>query len=711
MTITFVSKQKQKRELLADRTNYLLPYSGSIQIGDIANELIFINGDAFPVENRAKTIPVENVSMELDVDGVSLTVRVLCRELPNETKFDYNVLYSAFRNNLVKDRLDEEILFSALEEDDEMLRISLCTFNRKFDTVTQEYDIDAIAECVEKLPHIFQKPKQHLKQVNEVRPAAVVSRIGQESISYLASHSEHWKGIKVSGLVPERLLARTLEDDFAIYENRAVKTLVDKLYKEMKTLNNENMDCSMQMDADDGHSLSSEQKSYYHARDLLLRGMDDDSIVYNQILLEDQREKIENILGRLGQCRSAPLYRNLKRQKPVTGRLKKTNIFMMDKYYREAYHLWELMNRKQEHSVYDEVQEIGRGYEVFCKILFVFALKYFHFELDDTDAVIMQGDKFAPCHYKFKNWRLDIEDEYIPELEVNGFTVSLWKKEPVTVDVPDYGVTKEKIRDFDEIGVDGDRLIFYRGYSDAEQEALIKVLRPAWPNNKAKYMASEFKQKLYAAFSNYRREFHKVLLVPWKYALPDNIEEANQTLLQLREKVSLKDCDKVFFLTISRPNEFTSVKDPAALNRMLNYGWANREKQSVQSSYGVIPVSLGDINSYRRYTKILLEQMIAADKEHETCPICGSSMMKGQGSNSNMSICRSCGFQIIKTKCGSCGKEYYFTRYQPPKISEMESDLPGFRVISEENLLGFKNITDACIEDNQINPVCPCCGR
>ena len=85
MTITFISKQNKKTKLLADRTNYLLPYSGTLQISDISSELIFVNGDAFPVENQSKTIPVENSSIELEVDGVNCTVRVLCRELSNET--------------------------------------------------------------------------------------------------------------------------------------------------------------------------------------------------------------------------------------------------------------------------------------------------------------------------------------------------------------------------------------------------------------------------------------------------------------------------------------------------------------------------------------------------------------------------------------------------------------------------------------------------
>lgn len=711
MTVTFVSKQNNKKELLPDQTNYLLPFSGKILIRDISSPLVFVNGDAYPVENRGKDFAVEDQSLEMAVDGIQYTVRILCRELSNETKFDYNVLLTAFQNNLVNGSLDEEILFSAFEEDDEIFRISLCTFNRKFESITRELDVESIAECVEKFPHIFQKPKQHLKQVNEVRPAAVVCRIGQESISHLASHSEHWKGIKVSGLVPERLLARILEDDYAIYENRAVKTLVDKLYKEMKALNNENIDCSMQMDMDDGLSLSSEQKSYFHARELLMRGMNDDSIMLNQMLLDDQRKTIEHILEKLGQCRSTPLYRTLKRQKPVTGRLKRTNIFMMDKYYKEAYRLWELLSQKQEFSVYDEIQDIGAGYEIFCKILFVFALRYFSFEPDPETDTIMEESRFVTSGYHFKDWRLDVTDEYIPELDVNAFKISVWKEEPVVINVAGYGVTGEKLREFQGIEAKGDFLVCFKSMDNAEQEALIRKLKPAWPSNKAKRMASEFKQKLYAAISNYENDYHDVLLVPWKYPLPDNIEEARQTLLQLKEKLPLKENEKAFILTISRPNEFTSIKDPAALNQMLTYGWADEITGVNQSNYGVLPVCLGDINSYRRYTKVLLEQMVASDKKHETCPICGSTMNKGQGNNSNLSECRSCGFQIIDTKCSNCGKEFTFTRYVPPKVSVMESDLPGFQTISHENELGYKNITEAYIDNGQINPVCPCCGR
>lgn len=709
MNAVFVSNQNQKKILLSDKTNYLLPYSGKIIIKDIASPLIYINGDAYPVEKTSMILDVASTSMDIDVDGSIYTIRILCKECSNEIKFDYSVLGKAFNNNLIDSRMDSEILWDALNQEDEELRLSLCTFNRKFDSITKDIDVSLIAEYVDKLPHIFQKPKQHLKQVNEVRPAAIVSRIGQESISHLASHSEHWKGIKVNGLVPERLLARTLEDDYAIYENRVVKTLVDKLYKDVKFLKEENVDCSMQMRMDDGHSLSSEQKNYYHAREVLLRGMDDDSIAWNQMLLDEQRISIGRILICLSQCKSSPLYRLLKKQKAVTGKIKKTNIFMMDKYYKEVYRLWELLNNKQEYSLYDDVKDIDIEYEIFCKILFLFSLKYFHFEEKNQQADIFQGGKLLLSEYYFKYWNLAVKDIFLEELNVNAFEVTLWKDNPITIDVTDYNISSDISLDKRKLDINGNRLIFYKQFTDPEQEDLLKKLRLNWPQNKQKRYASELKQKMYAAFSNYQRNESKLLMIPWKYPFPDNVEETKQAMEQLKEKVASRSYDKIVFLTISRPNEYVNIEDETVFNHMLDYGWAKGNVSSQKSKYAFIPVGIGDINSYRRYTKILLEQMSQVDITHNICPICGESMKKGIGNN--VSTCISCGFQLIETQCSVCGKKYLFSRYDLPKVSKLKSDMPGFVIMSEENMLGFKNITNAYIKDNQIIPICPWCGE
>ena len=48
---------------------------------------------------------------------------------------------------------------------------------------------------------------------------------------------------------------------------------------------------------------------------------------------------------------------------------------MMDKYYKYAYELSELMLNRQEVNPYEAVQDITGEYALFCKILFIFALR------------------------------------------------------------------------------------------------------------------------------------------------------------------------------------------------------------------------------------------------------------------------------------------------------------------------------------------------
>lgn len=714
MTVTYVNSLKEKIKMSSSVTNYVLPDSGNLVVRDIESPLIYINGNAFDVINKKMSILVEQENIELEVDGDLFSIIVLCQAYKDETKFDYNYFGNSFHNNLIDGKMGEFELFTALEDDDE-LKLPLCTFNRKFESITKDIDVNKVLECVEKFPHIFQKPKQHLKQVNEIRPASVVSRIGQESISHLASHSEHWKGIKVGGLIPERLLARTLEDDYAIYENVAIKTLADELYSEMKKLNAENVDCHMQMEMDDGHTVSAEHKSYYHARNILLKGMDDDEVIEQQILLEDQKDAIDKIIQKLSKCRSTPLYRSLKKVKPIHGKLKKTNIFMMDKYYKEAYKLSEILRNRQEVSPYDTTQEVKGEYALYCKVLFIFALRYFNFEPDNNEPDLFDEEQLLKTDYHFKKWRLSIKEQFIDRLNICGFSMKVYMEKPVMVPAGNIDISESIISRYDDISLEDGKLFFKSALNDSEQEYLINDLKKAWPSNRKKVWAAEFKANMYAAFQNVDIDEKRILFVPWKYILPDNVEEIRQLIDMLKDRVDTDGYDKVFLLTASRPNDLNHVDDLSVLNKLISYGSADRINDLEQEKYGIIPIGIGDINSYRRYTKIILRNMVGVDHERKYCPICGGALSKGRGGESNIATCnnRECGFMLIDTVCSNedCKAKYTFSRYKLPKTTNIDMDNQGFKVIAKENRLGFKNLTAALIEGDQLNPICPCCGR
>lgn len=716
MTVTYVNRCNEKRILSSEVTSFILPYSGSLVVKDIKDVFVYINGLSQRVSIGEITIQIEDKSFELEVDGEAFDIRVLCGQYTDEMKVDYVLIGKVFANNLIMNKLDwltmeDAITMEVGDEDEGQLKMTLCTFNRKFKDVTSDRNLEDIAKCVDSLPHIFHRPKQHLKQVNEVRPAAVATRTGQESIRFLAAHSEHWKGIKANGLVPERLLVRSLEDDPAIYENLVVKTLTDRLYHQMRELNDQGIDCQMQISMDDTYTFGEEQKNYYHARNILLKGMDEDTVSFNQMVLEDQQKQIEHILERLSVCKGTPLYRTLKREKPVVGKLKTTNIFMMDKYYKQAYRLWNLLEESREETIFDGIQDVTNEYSLFCKILLVFALRYFNFQTEDDEVDLFEGQDFTDCIYSFEKWNIQLHGIDVPGIDTSAFELKLFISEPIEIDVTGFNITPNSISGMSGVCTEKDKIILNHVLSDTEQQELVGKCKCLWPEGKQNKFASNLKQKIYQALSYVKPKKKKILFVPWRHLLPDNTEEFIHLKEGLKCLVNPEGYEKIYFLTASRPNEFKEIKEEKILNQMLHYGNANKEFGLEFEEYGFIPISLGDINSYRRFTKILLSLMVSLDESHSTCPICGSQMSTGRGAEANVNTCVSCGYKLIETQCSCCKKKFMFSRYGLPSTIEVDNKETRFVALVHENELSFKNITEARIENEQIAPCCPYCGE
>ncbi|MDE6913769.1 MAG: hypothetical protein K2P35_08755 [Lachnospiraceae bacterium] len=710
MVVTYVNNKNQKQKLSGETTAYVLPFSGLIVVTEIVSPFAYVNGDAIKVENGKIAVPIQDKAIELEADDVHFNVCVLCTPWTPTMLLDYNSFGRTYANNLIDEGIDQEILFSAIEDEDaEELHISLCTFSRSYESITsREFDIDKALEYTQRIPHVFYKPKQHLKQVNEIRPAAVASRTGQESIRYLASHSEHWKGIKANGLIPERLLARVLEDDFAIYENKAAKTLVDEFLRIASRLRLETMDCQLQINMDDSHSVSSEQKIYFKAKDALLKGLDDEDLYIQQEILAEQTEKLSEIINLLSDCKSTQLYRSLRKTSPIRGKLKQTNIFMKDKYYKYIYKLWNLLEGASKVGIEEIAKPIESEYDVFCRVLLLFALRYYNFAAENEQQDVLQNGRFVESAYRFENWNANVYED-----ADQGFVLEMSKYNEIEVDLTSFEISDNLLNSI-VAGVSFKNGILSADHalSDKEQEQLVSAAKVCWPKNRQKTFASDMKQRLYAAFFNYSTTSHKILFVPWKYCMPGNVEQIKETIKAIRKEIKINEYDECFILTISRPNEITGVDDATVMQSLLFYGDANEDKGMSQDKIGIIPISLSDINSYRRYTKIILRHMVALDDSRNVCPICGQKLYQ----SGNSYECRNqyCQFELIDTKCPECKKKYYFSRYPLSKLTETKRvESIGFNMLYEENKLAFKNITDTIIdqEDDKLIPICPHCGH
>jgi len=709
VVVTYVNDRNQKQKISNEATTYVLPFSGNIMISDIASPFAYVNGDAVKVENGKVSVEIQEKSLEIEVDETKYSICVLCSVWSPTLLLDYNSFGRTVKNNSINEGMDQEILFSAIEdEDSEELHISLCTFSRSYENITSsEFDIDKALDYTQRMPHVFYKPKQHLKQVNEIRPAAVASRTGQESIRYLASHSEHWKGIKANGLIPERLLARVLEEDIAIYENKAAKTLLDEFMRKVTRLRLETMDCQLQINMDDSHSVSSEQKSYFKAKDALLKGLDDEDLYIQQEILAEQTEKLSKILDLLSECKSTQLYRALRRSAPIRGKLKQTNIFMKDKYYKYVYKLWNLLDGESKVGIEEIAKPLEDEYDTFCRVLLLFALRYYNFQAEDEQQDVLYKGKLVDSVYRFGNWKAKVYEEN------TGFVLEMSKYNEIQVDLQQFEIADSALNNvLSGVCFKNGILSVDRALDDKEQEALVSAAKVCWPKNRQKTYASEMKQRMYAEFFNFSKTSHKILFVPWKYCLPSNVEQIKETLKIVQSETKVECYDECFILTISRPNEVTGVDDTSVLQKLLNYGDANEEKGLKKSKIGVIPISLSDINSYRRYTKIFLRHMVALDDTRDICPICGQRLYQ----NGNAYECRNtcCQFELIETKCPKCKEKYIFSRYPLSKLAVTKRvDSIGFNMLYEENRLAFKNITEAVIDkkSEKLIPICPHCGH
>lgn len=409
MTVSFVDAFESNKEISLEEINYIIPYSGKLVIKDVNPDSCVLNHKLIHHDSMFE-LPIQQDDITLSCGTDTVRIKILKGELSQESIIDYQDIYKQYMSYTKDDCFDYHDLLKAFDINNTDA-IKLCSFNKKFANLLQSNNRDEILKDVKYLPHIFHRPKLHLKQVEEVRPASIVTRIGTESIRHLASHSEHWKGIKANGLIPERLLARILEDDYAIYENVAAKTIVDRLYTLEKKEKEDTIDCKMNFTLSESYSQGGERQNFFDAINFLFKGFENSESSTTQKLIEETLEIINSILEYLSKCKSTNLYRHIKKEKEIKGTLKKTNIFMMDNYYKKVYQLWELLGKKEEITDILEKKELQEEYLLYVELIILFCLKYMGFTPEEDDETLLSNNLFNHCCFVFEDWKIVLNTE------------------------------------------------------------------------------------------------------------------------------------------------------------------------------------------------------------------------------------------------------------------------------------------------------------
>ena len=234
------------------------------------------------------------------------------------------------------------------EEELEKFLEALRAGNNKFfhNYVTESFSLDdtwiyTIGGALQSVENITRNPRKFIKEDYDVVAVEKARKINSRTVRHLSSHTQNIQAITEDNVRPSKLLVAEIEEDIAIYENRfvfalieRVTTFVEKRFTEIdgRAKNFDQANLNMRS------SFKMGQKEFECKMDIKVRepSLDEES----EEKLQDQLEKIEIIRKRLRIIRGSEFYRQLSKAKLVKPPIQKTNMIRGNVDYRNCYQLW-----------------------------------------------------------------------------------------------------------------------------------------------------------------------------------------------------------------------------------------------------------------------------------------------------------------------------------------------------------------------------------
>lgn len=253
----------------------------------------------------------------------------------------YEAFYSCIEN--AKSPLGD-FLFNELQQGEK-------TIYNKTVRETKIFDgnfLDVVIGAYPSLLKICRDPKKTLAYMQEVVAMEKAKKVDSESIRHLASHTQYIRDINEQNeVIPSKILSTYAEDNIGIYENRFIKSLINRVIVFLDTrlkLMDENLE-----------SISADEIRYKNNIKLLHRKIDLEMNIKisNEILDETQKarelfDKTKNALDKYRALKGTGLYQAVAKLKDVVPPIMKTNIILHNPDFKIAYNLWLYIDRTTE---------------------------------------------------------------------------------------------------------------------------------------------------------------------------------------------------------------------------------------------------------------------------------------------------------------------------------------------------------------------------
>lgn len=189
------------------------------------------------------------------------------------------------------------------------------------------------------LQHVCHRPRLHLRIEEERLPVSRARRTPVRAVADLVSHPGDWEHRTLRSIQPSRVLARQIEDEWNLYENRVAVRLVDHLLAYLARRLEELRKIKEVLDASRDYSAEIQRTSFRRAHRI--------AELWSNTLESKTEEELDRTLKRLEVAHratqallDAPLYLRVPRKQTVALSLKPTNILVNDPLYRKVAVLW-----------------------------------------------------------------------------------------------------------------------------------------------------------------------------------------------------------------------------------------------------------------------------------------------------------------------------------------------------------------------------------
>ncbi len=342
--------------------------------------------------------------------------------------------------------------------------------NFSFDILEQRLDV--ILSALPAIKRIFAQPFIHLKEHNIILPVESVRIVNNKTLTHIAAHSELWTDVNSDEIKPEKLLSRTYEDNYGIYENLVFCKAVDDVLaftrsnmRFLKELVYANQTIEFNLLERVNHL------NYFLALGKLHIGYSRNFEGYYAVAVRCL-DKLQFIYNSITPRLKRPVYKkNVNKNKNV--KLRKTNILSMHREYHRIYKLALFFDRHDIGGVKEitetDIVKLIKNYFFFCQALCIFAVGHFNFTCDITKPFDLT--KLA-LSFSFKKWNLKLEKLTVNDWQLLALTVKNSKTYKVIL-IPSLLNNNEKLLQSVKSEVCADEYIVCSPYEDREKGAAL----------------------------------------------------------------------------------------------------------------------------------------------------------------------------------------------------------------------------------------------